>query len=133
MINTAFAQCMARPNLRTLNKIPAATMLTFVDLSPRLIAETHHSAITGPYHRNDDAIVAVHKAFGESADNARQMARQYGATLLLICPNMSEATLHKARSPKGFYAQIVEGKIPSWMTPVALPEGSPFRLWKLAP
>ncbi len=133
LINTAFSQCMDQTNLRVLNRIPAATMLTFVDLSPRLIAETHHRALAGPYHRNDDAIVAVHKAFGESADNARATARTYGATYILICPNMAEATLHKSRSPEGFYAQIVSGKVPPWMTPVPLPENAPFRLWSIQP
>ncbi len=133
LINTAFAQCMSQTNLRVLNRIPAATMLTFVDLSPRLIAETHHRALAGPYHRNDDAIVDVHKAFGESADNARATARKYGATYVLICPNMAEATLHKSRSPDGFYGQIIAGKTPAWMTPVPLPENAPFRLWSVAP
>jgi hypothetical protein len=133
LINTAFAQCMARPNLRALNRIPAATMLTFVDLAPRLLAETHHSALAGPYHRNDDAIVAVHKAFGETAEKARATALKYGATFVLICPNMAEATLHKSRSPEGFYAQITASKIPAWMTPVPLPDNAPFRLWAIAP
>ncbi len=132
-INLAFAQCMDARNLRALDAYPAATMLTFVDLGPRLIAMTHHRAIAGPYHRNDDDIVAVHHAFGNSPDNARAIAKQYGATMVLTCPNLAESTLHKSRSPKGFYADLDAGRIPKWLTPVPLPVGSPFRLWKIAP
>src|SRR5205823_7719128 len=31
---------------------PKGMVFTFVDLGPRLIAVTHHEAVTGPYHRN---------------------------------------------------------------------------------
>jgi hypothetical protein len=132
-INTAFATCMDIRNLKALDAVPTATLLTFVDLGPRLITMTHHSAIAGPYHRNDDDIVAVHHAFGGSPDQARAIARQYGATMVLTCPNLAESTLHKSRSPKGFYADLDAGRIPNWLTPVALPKGSPFRLWKITP
>jgi hypothetical protein len=132
-INRAFAQCMDISNLTPLDKLPAATMLTFVDMAPRLIAMTHHRAISGPYHRNFEDIVAVHHAFGGTPDQARAIAKQYGATMVLTCPNLAESTLHKSRSPKGFYADLDTGKIPKWLIPVALPKNSPFRLWQIAP
>ncbi len=132
-VNHANASCPTMPSMLPIALLPKATILTFVDLGPRLITITHHDAIAGPYHRNGDAILDVQKAFRGSADDARGVARKHGATLLLICPNMSESTIYKAQSPKGFYMQIVGGNVPDWLVPVPLPAGSPFKLWHIEP
>ena len=55
---------------------------------------------------------------------------RHGATLLLICPGMSESTIYRAQNPDGFYAQLVQGQVPGWLQPLPLPKGSPFRLWR---
>ncbi len=132
-VNHANGSCPTIPSMRPIAELPKATILTFVDLGPRLITLTHHDAIAGPYHRNGDAILDVQKAFRGSADDARGVARKHGATLLLICPNMSESTIYKAQNPKGFYMQLVNGKIPDWLERVALPANSPFMLWRIKP
>ncbi len=122
-------QCPTIPAMATLNRLPAATIFTHVDLSPRLITLTHHRAIAGPYHREWAQILDVYHGFGGSADQARALMAKHGATLLLICPHLSEATVYKYRWPNGFYAQLDRGQIPDWLAPVALPKGSPFKLW----
>ena len=129
----ANAACPTIPALRPIALMPRATILTFVDLGPRLITVTHHDAIAGPYHRNGDAILDVQKAFRGTPDYARAVARKHGATLLLLCPYMSESTIYKAEAPKGFYVQLMQGKIPDWLEPVPLPKRSPFLLWRIKP
>ena len=119
--------------MRPVALLPKATVLTFVDLGPRLITITHHDAIAGPYHRNGDAIIDIQRAFRGSPEVAREVARKHGATLLLICPNMSESTIYKSQSPNGFYMQLVGGKTPDWLDRVALPANSPFLLWRIKP
>ena len=123
--------CARYSSLRPLNRIPAATIFTHVDMGPRLIVVTHHNGVAGPYHRNGRAILDVHHAFTGPADKFRGIARAHGAKYLLICPDMSETTLYRARGPKGFYAQLHRGKVPAWLEPVELPKNSPFRLWKI--
>ncbi len=127
----AGARCASLPALQALNRIPAAVMFTHVDLGPRLIVATHHDGITGPYHRNGDAILDVHHAFQGDPDNFRTIARRHGATYLLTCPNMAETTVYRARSPGGFYDLLAHGKVPGWLTPVPLPKGSPLKLWRI--
>ena len=129
----AGASCSTIPSMAPLNRLPATTIMTMVDLGPRLITLTHHSAIAGPYHRNGAAILDMHHAYDGTPDNAHAIARKHGATLLLICPGFAESTVYRARSPKGFYAQLEAGKVPAWLTPVPLPKRSPFRLWRIAP
>lgn len=124
-------QCSTIPALAQLDKLPAATMLTFIDLGPRLIAMTRHSAIAGPYHRNGQAILDVLHSFrATSPEVAHAVMKRRGATMLLLCPGMSESTIYAARAPHGFYAQLIGGNIPAWLEPVDLPANSPFKLWR---
>ncbi|SOB79708.1 hypothetical protein SAMN06297144_0691 [Sphingomonas guangdongensis] len=131
IINRANARCATIPALSALDRFPAATMFTHVDLGPRLITLTHHNGITGPYHRNGQAILDVHHAFTGSAAQFRGIARAHGAQYLLTCPNMAETTVYRARARDGFYGQLARGKVPVWLVRVPLPRGSPLRLWRI--
>ena len=131
VVNLATGRCMTVPALRPLNRLPKRVVFTFVDLGPRLITVTHHDAIAGPYHRNGDAILDVQHAFSRSPENFRATARKYGATLLLVCPNMAESTVYRARNPGGFYDQLAHNRVPAWLTPLPLPKKSPFRLFRI--
>lgn len=130
-VNRATGRCMTQPALRPLNHYPAQTIFTFSDLGPRLIVLTHHSAISGPYHRNGDAILDVQHAFSRSPENAHATMRRHGATMLMVCPDMAESTIYRARNPGGFYDQLAHGKKFSWLTPLPLPAGSPLRLFRI--
>nr|WP_221240375.1 AcrB/AcrD/AcrF family protein [Sphingobium boeckii] len=130
-VNLAGARCSTIPSMAGLNTLPRATIMTMVDLGPRLITLTHHNAIAGPYHRNGEAILDMHHAFDGTPEAARAIAKKHGATLLMICPDFAEGTVYKARSPKGFYAQIEAGTVPAWLDPVTLPKGSPFKVWRV--
>ncbi|MBO9713050.1 AcrB/AcrD/AcrF family protein [Sphingomonas sp.] len=131
VVQKANGACAWMPNLLKLNAIPAATMFTHVDLGPRLITITHHNGVAGPYHRNGRAILDVHHAFTGTPEAFRPIAWAHRAQYLLLCPNMSETTIYRARARNGFYAQVARGRVPYWLEPVDLPKGSPFRLWKI--
>jgi hypothetical protein len=133
LAGTANAKCATIPALAPIGHLAPATIFTFVDLSPRLIALTHHSAIAGPYHRNGPAILDVHHFFRGSAGEAEQIIRKHNARYVLICPNSSESTIYKAEKPKGFYAQLAKGIVPGWLKRVTLPTDSPYIMWELLP
>ena len=130
-VNRSTGSCVRYTVLKALDRYPAQTIFTFVDLGPRLITVTHHDAIAGPYHRNGDAILDVQHAFGGSADQAHAIIRRHGATMLMLCPNHSESTNYRARNPGGFYDQLAHGEVPAWLTPLPLPKNSPLRLFKV--
>ncbi|MGL4312938.1 MAG: AcrB/AcrD/AcrF family protein, partial [Sphingomonas sp.] len=130
-INKAGGSCASLTALTPLNRLPAQTIFTFIDLGPRLITVTHHYAIAGPYHRNGDAILDVQHAFQGTPDEFRAIARRHGATLLMTCPNMAESTVYRARAPHGFYSRLADGEVPAWLTPVPLSAKSPLRLWRI--
>jgi hypothetical protein len=43
------------------------------------------------------------------------------ATLLLLCPGMSESTLYASQNKDGFYMQLMRGQVPAWLEPVPMP------------
>ena len=133
LVSKANSTCPTMPALRPIALLPKATIMTFVDLGPRLITVTHHNAIAGPYHRNGDAILDIHKVFRGQPTEARAIMQRHGATMLLICPNMSESTIYAVQNPKGFYVQLAKGQVPDWLEPVALPARSPYKLWRVKP
>jgi hypothetical protein len=110
---------------------PRGRVFTFVDLAPRLITVTHHDSITGPYHRNGEQIADVMNAFRGSEGQAHALIGKYRSDYLLICPNSSTSTIFMSETPKGFYAQLQRGQVPKWLTPVPLPQKSPFRMWRV--
>lgn len=134
-IRRANARCRTLPALQTLDQLPPATIFTLVDLGPRLIATTHHSAIAGPYHRNGAAILDIHHGFDGDPETFRAIARRHGAQYLLICPDFPEGTIYRARSRGGFYSLVEKGELPSWLHEVTLQSAGelPYRLYRIDP
>ncbi|NUT00101.1 MAG: AcrB/AcrD/AcrF family protein [Sphingomonas sp.] len=130
-VDKANRQCPSLWALKPVARQPKGMVFTFVDLGPRLITVTHHSAVAGPYHRNGEQIGDVMKAFRGSEPQAHAIIAKYRSDYLLVCPNMSTATIFRAEAPNGFYNQLVRGRVPAWLTPVTLPKNSPFRMWRV--
>ena len=132
LVDKANRRCPTLWAMKPIAQQPRGTVFTFVDLGPRLITVTHHRAIAGPYHRNGEQIGDIMKAFRGSEPQARAIiAVKYRADYLLICPNMSTATIFMAEARNGFYGQLASGRVPAWLEPVKLPEDSPFRMWRV--
>jgi len=123
--------CPSMAALEPINAQPKGIVFSFIDLGPRLIVATHHDAIGGPYHRNDRAIADVMKAFRGDEAQAHRIVTEYRSAYLLICPDMSTATIFMSEAPGGFYGQLVRGRVPAWLQPVELPKNSPFKMWKV--
>ena len=130
-VNAANARCPTLAALRPVAQQPPGTILTFVDLGPRVIAVTPHSAIAGPYHRNGAQILDVMRTWRGDEANALATVQRYRIDYVLICPDMSESTVYQAEAPRGFYARLRRGQAPAWLSPVALPDGSPYRMWRV--
>ena len=130
-INRANNNCPTPAALRPVAMQPRGYVLTFNDLGPRLVTLTHHDAISGPYHRNHQAILDVMRAFRGDDANAHAIVERRGIDYVLICPNMSESTIYRSAAPNGFYAHLSAGRVPAWLEPVALPANSPYRMWRV--
>ena len=130
-INRANRLCNTMWAYHPVAMLPKGVVFTFVDFGPRLITVTHHNSIAGPYHRNGQQIADVMNAFRGSEAQAHALIAKYHSNYLLTCPNSSTTTIFTSEAPKGFYVQLANGKVPSWLAPVQLPKDSPFRMWRV--
>lgn len=130
--DSAEADCGSLEAMAALDRLPPATIVAPVDLSPRLIVGTHHSAIAGPYHRNGEAMMDVFEGLGGNEARLRETVERYGASYVLICPGMKGDWLYGAEEEGRTFNRLVSDDAPSWLVSVTLPEGSPYRLWRVA-
>ena len=130
-IGKANRLCNSLWGMKPVAQQPEGVVFTFIDLGPRLLAVTHHDAIAGPYHRNGQQIADVMNAFRGDADQAHRLIAKYHSSYLLTCPKSSTTTIFMSEAPKGFYAQLEAGRVPSWLERVPLPKDSPFKMWKV--
>ncbi|WP_344708398.1 AcrB/AcrD/AcrF family protein [Sphingomonas humi] len=129
--NRANRLCPTLWAMRPVAQQPKGMVFTFIDLGPRLIAVTKHSALGGPYHRNGQAIADSMNAFRGSPEQARMLILKHRSDYLLVCPHMNQATIYRAQTPKGFYAQLERGATFPWLQPIDLGKDSPLKMWRV--
>lgn len=113
--------CNWRCAMTAVGRVPAATMFTEVDVSPRLIATTHHKAYAGGYHRLEWPLHQTIAAFTGSPDQAQAIVCGGAFDYLLFAPNSNESRVYQRAAPDGFAAQLLAGHAPHWLDPVKLP------------
>ena len=83
--NTANGDCRQYEELIALNAVPPGVFLVHGNFGPPLIWATHHSSLSGPYHRSGDAMANGSLAFQLEEDAFAARARATGATHVLLC------------------------------------------------
>ncbi|MCJ8191027.1 AcrB/AcrD/AcrF family protein [Sphingomicrobium aestuariivivum] len=117
-----------------LNRIEPSTVFIHIDLAPRLLVLTHHDTITGPYHRNHEAIghvLSVFDAPPEEDEAAARTVRAYGADYLMVCDE--DGGMDEAPEGPGLNERLLRGETPDWLDRVEAPflEGLPLRLYEV--
>ncbi|MCM8557944.1 AcrB/AcrD/AcrF family protein [Sphingomicrobium sediminis] len=117
-----------------LDRIEPATIFTHIDLAPRLLVTTHHTTITGPYHRNDEAIGMVLSVLLSQPDedaDAERTVRGLGSDYVMICDERGPGD--ELPDADRLDARLVRGEVPDWLEPVdeRWLEGSPIKLFRV--
>jgi len=115
------AQCGGIDGMGSLDRLPATIVLAPLELGPTVLAGSHHRAVSGPYHRNPEAMEDVLRFFTATPDQARAIAMRRHAGLVLFCPGGGEITSMAKVAPKGLAAAMLRGSPPAWLTPMPLP------------
>ncbi len=100
--------------------LPPARVLASLELGTPILATTHHSVFTAPYHRVSDAIVENLKLMEAGDDEVLAFMRRRGASLVAVCKGRGrgvELRLHEGRFGPGL---------------VEIPTRGPIGIWRLA-
>ena len=125
------AHCGEIDGMASLDRLPATTVLAPLELGPVILAGSHDSAVTGPYHRDPDALEDVLRFFTAAPDAARAIAARRHAELVLFCPTGGEMTSMAKVAPKGLAARLEQGLPPPWLKPIRLPGGAGLEVYRV--
>lgn len=115
--------------LEAIGRIPDAIIFAPLDASPRLIARTGHSAVAGPYHRNDRVMADVIRAFSGPEEAAHRIVLRHRASYVLSLDSPEFGT-YRDMAADGLAARLAAGRPPAWLEPVKLPSGN-LKLWRV--
>jgi len=107
--------CSTNDALSPLNALAPAVFLTPMNLGPALILTTHHSSLSGPYHRSPDAFANGDIPFKLPEAEMQTYVEKTSATYLLLCGG----TTYRV----GFARDLVDGAQAAWLKPVEIDAG----------
>ena len=127
------ASCKAPQAIESLKAEQPGLVAAANSIGPAILYSTQHRVLSGPYHRNVEGNLAWINAMTGSADDAHVIFAKAGVTILALCPSDSDEIDFKTAKPDGFAAQLIAGKIPDWLEPVASTNNAPLRLFHVKP
>lgn len=98
---TQDADCAIPSVIETLNAAAPGTVLTPLNLGPKVSAFSHHAALSAPYHRSAAALLNGYAPFTEPAEGLIRAARDSGASYILVCAGSSYGESAATRLARG--------------------------------
>lgn len=130
-LSTAEQNCSDRQTARLFSEVPRGLVLAPLFYGPAVLMLSEHDVVGGPYHRNGQAILDTINATFRPPDEAKAIVDRRGVDYVAICTLSQESAITAHRAPDGLLADILAGKVPAWLQPVAAPEGTALRLWRV--
>jgi len=130
-VNAGDQRCGQIDSLATLDRFPPTTIVAPLELGPNILAGTHHYAVTGPYHRNPDALEDVLRFFTADQRAAHAVAMRRNARLLAFCPVGGEMAGMRKFAPNGLAAALLQGRVPAWLQPASPPSIAGLRIYRI--
>jgi hypothetical protein len=123
--------CTTRSELEKLDQLPVSNLAVPLDITPAILASTHHRAIAGSYHRNDAGIHDVIVTFAGPLEISRAILAKRHIDYVVLCPNTPEAIRWAHHGPGGLASMLNVGRAPEWLAPVAIPGLHGLRVWRV--
>jgi hypothetical protein len=125
------ASCDKAADFTDLAGLPDTTVLATSNSGAPILTYSGHRALAGPYHRNIAGNLLVLDTFMGTPDNARAVIEREHIGLVALCPGSPESRFLAHSAPDGFLAQLLSGKVPAWLEPVAETRGKPLQLYRV--
>lgn len=126
------AACSAKNVAGALAALPSGLIVTHIDLGPVIVATTHHRALSAPYHRLPDGIIAAHAIFAASPAESRARRTAVGAGYVVDCPHRFMPGVAAQAGSDTLLAGLRDGRVPTWLVDVTPPGAAPLRVWRIA-
>lgn len=115
-----------------LRRLGHAEIFAPLDVSSQLLYESRDLRVfaTG-HHRGNLAIRETIALFLGSSDQAHRALVARGTRYVALCPGLNEPALYAHAAPAGFAADLVDDRVPAWLTPVDVGSEGSLRVWRV--
>ncbi len=132
-IATKASSCNIAESAKLLSGLPKGEIFAPLDISPRLLLETHHSVVATGHHRGEKSMVFVIETLTGPADAAKLALQKRGSDYIALCPDLSEAAMYAHSNADGLAAKLSAGDAPDWLEPIALEGQTGLKAWRILP
>lgn len=125
--------CTKADAMRAFASLPPGLVVTHNDIGAHLAAATGLRALSGPYHRIPDAIIANHAILSaRDPAVAGRLLAEIGADYVLACRPLDAAQIERPGWDGSLLAGLAAGRAPKFLQPVALPPSvdGAYRMWR---
>ncbi len=123
--------CSAKTATAALDALPPGLIVTHIDLGPVIVATTHHRALSAPYHRLPDGIIAAHGIFAASPAESHARLTAVGAGYVVDCPSRFMPGVEAHAGSDTLLAGLRDGRVPTWLVDVTPSDAAPLRVWRV--
>ena len=109
---SARTQCHEISAYAPLTNLPTGRVLAFIDSGAFVLAQSRHSVLAAPYHRNNDGNLAAVETFLASSEDARANIVRNGIDYVVLCPGAPEFRIYE-RTGDGLAVQLARGNAPA--------------------
>jgi len=121
--------CLKRSQIEKLNALPPSNLAIPLDITPAIIASSHHRAIASGYHRNGGGIHDVIVTFAGPLPEARAVIAKRNIDYVVMCQGAAESIRWANRGPGGLASLLNDGRSPDWLEPVVIPGLKGLQVW----
>lgn len=111
--------------------VPKGLVMAPLFYGPTVLKLSGHDVVGGPYHRNGKAILDTIHATHDGPAEAKSIIDQRRVDYFAVCAVSLETAIAAHKSPRGMIADLISGNVPAWLQPVAAPEKTGLKLWRV--
>ncbi len=123
--------CRRPADVAPLKRLLPGLVVSFVDLGPAILAETPHTILAAPYHRNGTGNRAAFDLLLGDDATARRVIEQRRIDYVAICPGSPERINFERAAPDGLVARLSRGEVPDYLEAVAGDRAEPLRVFRV--
>ena len=131
--STAETACLNRSAYAPLATLPPGLVLGNIAFGPLILAETPHTVLAAPYHRNTAGILDAVAALTGTPAEAEAIIRRRGVSYLALCARSNEMAERRAANPANLFDALKRGERIPWLEQIAVTIDGSMVVYRVLP
>ncbi|HXV31765.1 MAG TPA: hypothetical protein VD840_15675 [Sinorhizobium sp.] len=126
-------RCYSEEAMADLQKIAPTLIVDPSNMGAAILRFTRHRALSAPYHRNPDGMLAELRIGLAAPDEAARMLKGLSDPVVAFCATDPQTELVVKKAPKGLYAHLASDAVPDFLEPLPTTPGTGMKLFRFKP